>query len=102
MYSSFIESASDIIVGFEKTTKRRKLFETEDELKLQRLHNIMDQEQQLSKVKLQHEERMAAIREAHIIEVNKLELKALVAKSELAELILNKEKDTVQLTYIQE
>lgn len=34
-----MEIVSDIIVGPSKTTKKRKLFETEDELKLQRWNN---------------------------------------------------------------
>jgi len=38
---------------------------------------------------------MAAIRETHLKEINKLELRISLAKAELAEFLLKKEKDRI-------
>ncbi|XP_067204247.1 coiled-coil domain-containing protein 34-like [Linepithema humile] len=80
-----------------KVAKKRKFTEreTEEELKIQRIKFIIEQEQQLAKAKLRHEERMAAIIEINLKENNTLEIRANSAKAELAELQLKKEKDRI-------
>lgn len=75
--------------------KKRKFIETEDEVKIKRIKNIMEQEQRLAEAKLKYEETMAIIKENHLKESNKLELKTLLAKAELAELVLKREKDHI-------
>ncbi|XP_076686216.1 uncharacterized protein LOC143378381 isoform X2 [Andrena cerasifolii] len=76
----------------ESIIKRRKCTETEEELKILRMKSIIQREQQLALVKLHHEERMAVIKEEHVKKINQLEIKATLAKVELAELLLKKEK----------
>ena len=91
-----------ITVETSKIVKKRKFIETEDDLKIDRLRNIIKQEQQLAKVKLEHEEMMATIKETHLNEINKAELKMLLAKAaevekkiEITELLLKKEKGII-------
>ncbi|EFN77896.1 hypothetical protein EAI_00579 [Harpegnathos saltator] len=76
-----------------QTTRKRKFVETEDTLKIKRIKQIIDQEHQLAEMKLRHEKIMYAMKETHLKEINKLELRASVAKAELAELLLEKEKE---------
>lgn len=79
----------------ESIIKRRKCIETEDEMKILRIKSIIQREQQLASVKLHHEERMAVIKEEHLKKINQLEIRATLAKVELAELLLKKEKARV-------
>ncbi|XP_071653648.1 uncharacterized protein [Temnothorax longispinosus] len=76
-----------------KTVKKRKFTETEDEVKIIRIKNIIEQERQMAEAKLRHEETMATIKETHLKEMNKVELRTSLAKAELAEILLKKEKD---------
>jgi hypothetical protein len=49
------------------------LSDAEKNLKMQRVKQVMDQEQQLVNVKLRHEENMAHMREKHLKELNEME-----------------------------
>lgn len=49
------------------------LSDAEENLKMQRIKQVMDQEQDLSNVKLRHEESMAQMREKHLEELNEME-----------------------------
>lgn len=49
----------------------------EESLRMERIKQIMKQEQQLSNIKLQHEEKIAKIKENHLEEINKLEINNL-------------------------
>lgn len=74
------------------TTKKQKLSEEmENDLKIQRIKNIIERERLLGEVQLQHEEKIIAMKEAHLKEMNKLELRTCMAKAKLAELLLAKE-----------
>lgn len=76
-------------------TKKQKIsMETEGDLKVERMKNIIEKEKRLGEIQLQHEERIIAIKEVHLHEINKLELRASMAKAKLAELILAKEKSS--------
>lgn len=65
--------------------------ETEVDLKILRIKNIIEKEKQLRDIQIKHEEKLNAIKEAHLKEINKLELRAYLAKEKLAELLLAKE-----------
>lgn len=63
-----------------KTSKPAKKYEIsgrEENLRVERMQQILKQEQQLTDVKLQHERRMAKIKEDHLQETNRLELNRL-------------------------
>ncbi|XP_072764481.1 uncharacterized protein [Anoplolepis gracilipes] len=89
------EIIADMLIGNSKDTKKQKLVETEDDLKNLRIKNIIEQERQLAEVKLQHEKTMTILKEMHLREINKLELRIYLAKAKLAEVLLEKEKDNV-------
>ncbi|XP_071577175.1 uncharacterized protein [Temnothorax nylanderi] len=93
----FIEKEHEFTIDMtgetNKTVKKRKFTETEDEVKITRIKNIIEQERQLAEAKLRHEETMATIKETHLKEMNKVELRTSLAKAELAEILLKKEKD---------
>lgn len=66
----------------EKRYKRQKSMvceipDEEESLRMERIKQIMKQEQQLSNIKLQHEEKIAKIKENHLEEINKLEINNL-------------------------
>jgi len=59
--------------------KKRKcisqdLSETEEILRMQRIKQIMDQDQQLTFVKLRHEENIAKMKENHLQQLNEIEI----------------------------
>ncbi|XP_024879945.1 uncharacterized protein LOC112459833 [Temnothorax curvispinosus] len=95
--SKFVEKENEITIDMtgetNKTVKKRKFTETEDEVKIIRIKNIIEQERQMAEAKLRHEETMATIKETHLKEMNKVELRTSLAKAELAEILLKKEKD---------
>lgn len=93
LYIFFIDILTDVTI--ESNKKKPKFIETEDELKIEKIKNILKQEQQLAEAKLRHEEAMAVIKQNYIKEINKLELRTSLAKIELAELILKKEKQCI-------
>lgn len=69
-----------------------KTVRNRNDIKNLRIKNTIDKELQLAEVKLQHEETIVALKEMHLKEVNKLELRAYLAKAKLAELLLKKEE----------
>lgn len=99
-YLLFTEVAT---IRKKRNIKKRKLSGLEDDLKegleydlkVERLKNIIKQEQELAKVKLQHEKAIAALKENHLQAINKLQFRESLAKTELAELLLSKEKDNI-------
>ncbi|TGZ54600.1 Uncharacterized protein DBV15_12043 [Temnothorax longispinosus] len=57
--------------------KKRKLLnlsDTEENLRMQRMKQVIDQEQHLAIAKLRHEESMAKIKENHLKQLNKIEI----------------------------
>jgi len=86
---------ADIIIQAEnenkRTTKKRKL-SSEADLRILRIRNVIEKEQQRAEIQLQHEKTIASIKETHLKKLNKLELRTSLAKAELAELLLEKEK----------
>lgn len=48
--------------------------DAEEKLRMERIKQVMKQEQQLADIKLQHEEKIAKIQENHLEEINQLEL----------------------------
>lgn len=93
----FFSDVADILIENSKNTRKRKFVGTEDNIINVRVgdKNMTEQERQLAEVKLQHEKRMALLRETHLKEIQKLELRTYQAKAELAELLLEKEKNNV-------
>jgi len=57
-----------------------------------RIRNVIEKEQQIAEIKLQHEKTIASIKETHLKELNNSELRTSLAKAKLAELLLEKEK----------
>lgn len=59
--------------------KRKEITESnvEETLRIERMKQIMRQEQHLANIKSKHEERMAAMKEEHLKEFNCLQLKHL-------------------------
>ncbi|XP_077257977.1 uncharacterized protein LOC143895060 [Temnothorax americanus] len=80
------------IKGNTKDVKRKLCIDTEGDLKIQRLKNIIEQEEELAKFKLESEKRMATIKESHLQDINQLEMRTILAKVKLAELLLKKEE----------
>jgi len=62
------------------------------DLKILRIRNVIEKEQQRAEIQLRHETTIASIKETHLKEVNNLELRTSLAKAKLAELLLEKEK----------
>lgn len=57
--------------------KRKEMFEisnTEENLRIERLKQIIDQEQQLANLKHRYEEKMANMKETHLREINDIQL----------------------------
>ncbi|EFN89455.1 hypothetical protein EAI_06056 [Harpegnathos saltator] len=75
------------------SAKKKKLMETEYDLKILRLKNIIEKEKQLKDIQIKHEEKLNAMKENHLKEINNLELRAYLAQAKLAELLLVKEED---------
>lgn len=74
--------------------KRKDLLEVstvEEELRIQRIKQIMNQEEQLANIKLKHEERIAAMKEEHLKDYNYMQLKHLKEVQKL-EIEINKSK----------
>lgn len=74
--------------------KRKDLLEisnVEEELRIQRLKQIMNQEEQLADIKFKHEERMAIMKEEHLKECNNMQIKHLKEIQKL-EIEINKLK----------
>ncbi|XP_024869525.1 uncharacterized protein LOC112453167 [Temnothorax curvispinosus] len=80
------------IKGNTKDIKHKLCIDTEGDLKIQRLKNIIEQEEELAKFKLESEKRMATIKEAHLQDINQLEMRTILAKVKLAELLFKKEE----------
>lgn len=76
-----------------KTKKRKLSAETEMDLKILRIRNIIEKEQQIAQIQLQHEKTIIAMKETHLKELNQLEVRASLAKAKLAELLLEKENN---------
>ncbi|TGZ53723.1 hypothetical protein DBV15_06458 [Temnothorax longispinosus] len=68
------------IKGNTKDIKHKLCIDTEGDLKIQRLKNIIEQEEELAKFKLESEKRMATIKEAHLQDINQLEMRTILAK----------------------
>lgn len=51
--------------------------DAEEKLRIERIKQIMEQEQQLADIKLQHEERISNMKKNHMNEINRLELNHL-------------------------
>ncbi|XP_071566749.1 uncharacterized protein [Temnothorax nylanderi] len=80
------------IKGNTKDIKRKLCIDTEEDLKIQRLKNIIEQEEELAKFKLESEKRMATIKESHLQDINQLEMRTILAKVKLTELLLKKKE----------
>lgn len=52
----------------------QELSDTEENLRIQHLKQIMDQDQQLANIKLNHEKKIAEMKENHLKQLNEMEI----------------------------
>ncbi|KMQ91895.1 hypothetical protein RF55_8187 [Lasius niger] len=78
-----------------KEKKNVHTFTNEDDIKIQRIKYIMDQEKEMADIQKANEEKLDMMKE----ELHALEMRAALAKAELAELQLQNEKERLKKTY---
>lgn len=78
-----------------KEKKTVHTFTNEDDIKIQRIKYIMDQEKEMADIRKANEEKLGMMKE----ELHALEMRAALAKAELAELQLQNEKERLKKTY---
>ncbi|XP_018393229.1 PREDICTED: uncharacterized protein LOC108772205, partial [Cyphomyrmex costatus] len=79
-----------------KEKKTRHTLVSEDDIKMERIKHIMEQEKEIADMRKVHEEKLNKMKEEFHIELYSLEIRTARAKSELAELQLQKEKENMK------
>lgn len=73
--------------------------ENEISIKTQRIQKLLEQEMELNTLKIEHEKKISILKEQHLIQVHKYELRAAIATAETAELQLEiKKNETLSLS----
>lgn len=67
------QSGTDIVQSRKRKYINQELSDTEENLRTQRIKEVMKQEQSLAVVKLKHEENISKIREDHLKQLNEIE-----------------------------
>lgn len=61
-------------------------YENEVTLKKERIQKILEQEMEISTIKIEHEKKISSLKEQHLIKIHEQELRASIAAAETAEL----------------
>lgn len=80
--------------------KNTGTFVTEDDIKIERIKHIIEQEKEMVAIRKTHEERITKEKEEFYTKLHALEIRAAIAKAELAELQLQKEKTKYKENFI--
>lgn len=91
--SKNIQSKEKLSIKRGKRTISSNDDENEISIKTIRIQKLLDQEMQLNSIKIEHEKKMSALKEQHLIIIQKHELRAAIAAAETAELQLEMKRN---------